>query len=200
VRCLTSWRRRASWLRIAAVTASGAHTTGRNPVANSRASERASILSVFRPLPLSPRAACGLASATDPTRARRISAIASALPVASSATRSSGTRLSANKPSDSGVVAALPAERMPVSSTVATSQKSRWTSKPMNRIWPPSVVGVVGGDQAGPRDSYGFVLAAHSGNRRGGHLHSHGLAAQTNRGACPTCVLPKPPARERRRR
>jgi hypothetical protein len=73
----------------------------------------------------SPRTAAGFASATRPTCGRRIAAIASALPVASSATWSSAAKLAANNRSDSGVVSTLPAERIPSSSAIATSQKSR---------------------------------------------------------------------------
>jgi hypothetical protein len=55
----------------------------------------------------------------------RILAIASALPVDSSTTRSSGAKLPANSCSAAGEVSMRPAERALPPSEIATSQKSR---------------------------------------------------------------------------
>ena len=77
-----------------------------------------------------------------------IRAIASAFPVASNATRSSAARLCANNPSAAGVVSTRRARRTRPASAIATSQKSRCTSKPMNRI-PTSSQSLKDGDEAG---------------------------------------------------
>jgi hypothetical protein len=53
----------------------------------------------------------------------------SAGPVASSATWSSGARLRANGSSSARLVLTRPAARTPSPSLIATSQKSRWTSR-----------------------------------------------------------------------
>jgi hypothetical protein len=101
------------------------------PVASNFASVRASSRSVFARawrMPVS----VGLTTITWATWGAMIRASSQALPVTSSATRSSLPRLSAKSSSCSGVVAIRPAERTSPVSTIATSQKSRWTSKPMS--------------------------------------------------------------------
>jgi hypothetical protein len=81
-----------------------------------------------------PFTAFGFANTTRPTCGSMIRAIWSALPVASSATSSSPPRLCANSSSAAGSLCTRPASRTAPASAIATSQKSRCTSKPMNRI------------------------------------------------------------------
>jgi hypothetical protein len=76
----------------------------------------------------------GLTTITRATCGSRILAISHAPPVTSSATRSSRPRLRANSSSVSGVVAIRPAGRTAPASTIATSQKSRCTSKPIDLL------------------------------------------------------------------
>jgi hypothetical protein len=66
-------------------------------------------------------------------RDRRIRATSQQLPVTSNATRSDGSRLSARVLIPSGVLGTLPADRVTRSSQIATTQKSRCTSKPIAR-------------------------------------------------------------------
>src|SRR6185436_4319670 len=75
-----------------------------------------------------------LACASTPSAAcgSRIRAIANALPVASSRTRSAGARLRPNSASCSGVAAICPAERARPPSAIATRQRSRCTSNPID--------------------------------------------------------------------
>ena len=134
VRCRTSCARAEIRRRRIRVCSSGSQTAGRKPPASSFASVRASILSVFAPARVIPLTAFGLASTTRPTCGSMIRAIPSALPVASSATSSSPPRLCANSSSAAGSVCTRPASRTSPASAIATSQKSRCTSNPMNRI------------------------------------------------------------------
>lgn len=130
VRCRTSCARRAIQRRSARVGSSGTHTSSRNPAASSRASVRASSLSVlalawliclsFLVLATTTRAACGL----------RIRTITTALLPASNAISSSGARLCANSSSSARDVLIRPAERICPSSAIATSQASWPTSNP----------------------------------------------------------------------
>ena len=109
---------------------SGSHRPSSEPAASSFASVRASSRSVFARawrIPVS----LGLTTITWATWGSTIRAISKALPVTSSTTRSSRPRLPANSSSASGVVSIRPAERTSPPSAIATSQKSRWTSKPM---------------------------------------------------------------------
>src|SRR3954447_14577020 len=78
------------------------------------------------------RTCLACASTTSATCGSRILAIANALPVASSTTRSVGARLCANSSSCCGVVAIRPAERARPPSAIATWQKSRCTSNPID--------------------------------------------------------------------
>jgi hypothetical protein len=73
----------------------------------------------------------GDTTTTRATCGSKIRASSQALPVTSSATRSSRPRLRANSSSRSGVVSILPAERTTPSSAIATSQNSKCTSKPI---------------------------------------------------------------------
>src|SRR6266511_6216226 len=119
------------------VRSSPSHTLGNSPAASSSASVRASKRSVFTFAWLIARTCSGFAITTSPTCGARMRAIASVFPVASSATRSSPARLSAQSLSSPGLVSILPAERAFPPSEIATSQKSRWTSRPMKRTSPP---------------------------------------------------------------
>jgi hypothetical protein len=73
----------------------------------------------------------GDTTTTRATCGTKVRAISQALPVTSSATRSSAPRLWANSCSCSGVVWILPAERTTAPSAIATSQNSRCTSNPI---------------------------------------------------------------------
>jgi hypothetical protein len=84
------------------------------------------------------------------------------LPVASSTTRSSEPRLCANSSSSAGRDATLPARRALPPSEIATSQKSRWTSNPMNRIASSPLYRWTW-ETRRANDTYGSVLAAHPG-------------------------------------
>jgi hypothetical protein len=91
-RALTSWPRRDSRRRITQVSRSGTQTGSSSPAASSFASVRASRRSVFARawrIPVSP----GLTTTTRATCGSMIRAICHALPVTSSATRSSRPRL-----------------------------------------------------------------------------------------------------------
>jgi len=63
-----------------------------------------------------------------------IRATSQALPLTSSATRSSWQRLAANSSSAAGVISMRPGERISPPSAIATSQKSRWMSRPIDLI------------------------------------------------------------------
>jgi hypothetical protein len=86
--------------------------------------------------------------------------IRSALVVASSATTSLGSKLCANSSSVGTRVAIRPAELTPPSSTTATSQKSRCTSNPNQRMR-ASLPDDVSGGRGGAHDKDGSVLSAH---------------------------------------
>ena len=93
---------------------------------------RASSLSVFAralAIPVS----SGLTTTTRCTCGSRIRATSQQLAVTSNATRSVGNRLCASTPSPSGVLGTRPAERTFPSSQIATTQKSRCTSRPIAR-------------------------------------------------------------------
>src|ERR1019366_1734533 len=75
----------------------------------------------------------GLTTITRCTNGSRIRATSQQLPVTSNATRSLGSRLAANALSPSGVLGTRPAERTTPSSQIATTQKSRCTSRPIAR-------------------------------------------------------------------
>jgi hypothetical protein len=93
---------------------------------------RASSLSVFAralEIPVS----SGLTTITRSTNGSRIRATSQQLAVTSNATRSVGNRLSASILKPSGVLGTRPAERTFPSSQIATTQKSRCTSRPIAR-------------------------------------------------------------------
>jgi hypothetical protein len=129
------------------VRSSPTHTPGRNPVASSLARVRASSRSVLTLAQAMTRTAVGLATTTRRTYGSRIRATAKAPPVASKATSSSVPKLWAKASRSCGAVADLGPDRKEPSSNTATfdgvgdqagaSQKSLWTSRPMNRACPP---------------------------------------------------------------
>jgi hypothetical protein len=123
-RAQTSWPRRARRRRITQVSRSGIQTASSPPEASSFASVRASRRSVFARAWRIPVSA-GLTTRTRSTRGLSSRAISQALPVTSSATRSSAPRLCANSSIRSGLVSIRPAERTSPPSEIATSQKSR---------------------------------------------------------------------------
>jgi hypothetical protein len=129
---VSSCSRRASRRRDTRQRSSGIHTDSSSPDHNSLARVRASSRSVFaraRVIPVS----SGLTTTTRSTCGSRIRAISQQLPVTSNATRSDRTRFAASKPSPSGVLGTRPAVRTWPSSQIATTQKSRCTSKPIAR-------------------------------------------------------------------
>jgi hypothetical protein len=129
-RARTSCARRPNRRRNTRVRSSGTHTASSSPAHNSLASVRASSLSVFARAWRIPVSA-GDTTITFATCGSMIRAIPHALPVTSSATRSSRPRLCANSSSFSGVVSIRPAERTTPASTIATSQNSKCTSNPI---------------------------------------------------------------------
>jgi hypothetical protein len=194
VRCRTSCARREIRRRRTPVCSSGVHTSGRNPAASSLASVRASSLSVFADR-VAFLTAFGLASTTRSTWGATIRAIATAFPVASSATRSSAARLRANSSSLAGLVSTRPARRTRPSSAIATSQKSRCTSSAIKRIGTSSH-SLHRRRRGGRNDNYGSVPAAHPGSRRGGQLQTTGSQPIVSAAACPTSLLPEAPVPE----
>jgi hypothetical protein len=111
---------------------SGIHTAASSPAHNSLARARASSRSVFARACVIP-VSSGLTTTTRFTCGSRIRATSQQLPVTSNATRSDGSELSANVPRPSGVLGTRPAERTCPSSQIATTQRSRSTSKPIAR-------------------------------------------------------------------
>jgi hypothetical protein len=97
------------------------------------ASARASRRSVFARAERIPVSA-GETTTTRPTCGRMIRATSQALPLTSSATRSSRPRLWANSSSAAGVISIRPGERISPPAAIATSQKSRWMSRPIDLI------------------------------------------------------------------
>src|SRR5262249_110132 len=106
-------------------------------------------------------------STTSATCGARIPAIASASPVASITTLSSAPRLCANSSNSAGRVATRPALRAFPPSEIATSQKSRYTPKPMNRIRCLLSRLALTRETRRANDTHGSVLAAHPGKSQG---------------------------------
>ena len=128
----TSCSRRANRRRITRQRSSGIHTDSSSPRESNVASVRASSRSVFAracTIPVS----SGETTITRSTCGSSSRATSHALPVTSNATRSVLNRLAASVPIPSGVLATRPAERTTPSSQIATTQKSRCTSRPIAR-------------------------------------------------------------------
>src|SRR3954447_5098970 len=121
-----------------------------------------------------------------------ILAIANALPVASSTTRSVGARLRANSSNCSGAVAIRPADRARPPSAIATWQKSRWTSNPIDLPTRPLLLDIDAAGDGGQRDTYGFALAAHPGKSQGRPNTPTGSQPIRRRTACPTAFSQSP--------
>ena len=132
VRARTSCSRRASRRRNTRQRSSGIQTASSSPFHSRLASVRESSLSVLARALLIP-VSSGLTTITRFTCGSRIRATSQQLPVTSNATRSLGSRLSASVASPSGVLGTRPAERTRPSSQIATTQKSRCTSRPIAR-------------------------------------------------------------------
>ena len=166
VRRLTSPRRRETSRRIIRVRSSPIHTAGMRSAASRSARTFASTLSVLTFAWLIARTSLAWARTTSATCGSRMRAIASALPVASSTTRSSGPRLRANSASCAGSVPTRPAERARPPSAIATWQKSRCASNPIDL---PTLHLLLddGREDGGHHDTYGFALAAHPGKSQG---------------------------------
>ncbi len=128
----TSCSRRANRRRITRQRSSGIHTDSISPRESSTASVRASSRSVFA-LACTIPVSSGETTITRSTCGSSSLATSHALPVTSNATRSVLSRLAASVPIPSGVLATRPAERTTPSSQIATTQKSRCTSKPIAR-------------------------------------------------------------------
>src|SRR5437764_1952595 len=128
----TSCSRRASRRRRIRQRSSGIHTASSSPRHSKLANARASSLSVFARALVIP-VSSGETTTTRLTCGSRIRATSQQLPVTSNATRSDVNRLSASDRTPSGVAGTLPADRTSPSSQIATSQKSRCTSKPIAR-------------------------------------------------------------------
>ena len=121
----------------------------------------------------------------------RIRAIAHALPVTSNATQSRASRLWANSSSASGRVWIRPAERSRPSATIATSQKSRWTSS-ATALTRFLLALVDSGRTGGQTTSTDPRSQRNQASRRGGHRKAR-ARSPSRKAACPTCVLPKAP-------
>ncbi len=109
VDCFTSCRRRETSRRNSRVRSSPSPTRGTRSAASNSASVQTSIASVFTFASAIARTLRACASTTSPTCGAMMRAIASALPVASSTTRSSEPRLCANSSSSAGRAATRPA-------------------------------------------------------------------------------------------
>src|SRR3954468_1255919 len=140
------------------------------------------------------RTCLACASTTSATCGSRILAIANALPVASSTTRSVGAKLRANRSKVSGVVAIRPAERARPPSAIATWQKSRCTSNPIDLPTTTSQLDNTIGECGGQNDTYGFALAAHPGKSQGRPVTPAGSQPIGTEGL-PDRVLPEPLSR-----
>src|SRR3954454_9798983 len=198
VRWRMSWVRREVSRRSARVGSSAIHTCGSRSAASNSARVRASTRSFLTLAWLIARTCIGLASTTLVTWRRRMPAMASALPVDSNTTWSSAARLDANSSSASRVVSMRPTERARPRSQIATSQKSRCTSRPRYRLrlpscdWAWEIRGAERQLRIRARSTPGVVAGAAS--------YVNGLAAQEANAACPLCVLPPKPQRPGRRR
>ena len=73
----------------------------------------------------------GETTTTRSTCGSRIRQTSQQLPVTSNTTRSLGSRLSASVRIPSGVLGTRPADLVVPSSQIATTQNSRWTSRPI---------------------------------------------------------------------
>src|SRR3954447_1273 len=140
------------------------------------------------------RTCLACASTTSATCGSRILAIANGLPVASSTTRSVGARLCANSSSCCGVVAIRPAERARPPSAIATWQKSRCTSNPIDLPTTTSRLDDTTAEFGGQNDTYGFALAAHPGESQGRPVTPAGSQPIRIPGL-PGRVLPEPLSR-----
>jgi hypothetical protein len=126
-------------------------------------------------------------------RGSRIRAIAHALPVTSSATQSRGSRLWANNVSASGRAAIRPAERTRPSATIATSQKSRWTSSATALTCPSSQSPDERGRPVGKRQRRIRARSA-TGQVAGAATEKAGLKAHRPRNGLPSLRSPKGPS------
>ena len=164
VRARTSCARRASRRRMARVRSSGSP----DPVERARGQEPCQRAGV-EPVGLRPGLAdAGVRRADDEhpaTCGSMMRAISQALPVTSSATRSS--RAEAPREQLERLGRRLdPAGRAQLAVfEIATSQKSRWTSSPMLSSHPPFVA--VGRENRWANDIDGFALAAQPGKSQG---------------------------------
>ncbi len=179
-RCLTRCARRATCRRSIGVRSSGNHTDGKKSAANSCARIRASTLSVLTFASAIARVLAGFDTTTR--RALGVSriAIASLFPVASKATSSSGSSVSAQACSSFGDSPTRPSSRTSPSSTTASWANSRCTSMPIHlptrfsfHVSRQPVRGT-----NGRNDNYGYALSARPGESQGRPI--------TNTGSQPT--------------
>jgi hypothetical protein len=181
---------------------SGIHTAASSPAHNSLARARASSRSVFARACVIP-VSSGLTTTTRFTCGSRIRATSQQLPVTSNATRSDGSELSANVPRPSGVLGTRPAERTCPSSQIATTQRSRSTSKPIARPThltkaiptPPPTWLTVSGRTSGTTTQTDTSSKLNPGKSRGRPNEKHGLEAHRSNYGLPVCVLPRSPSR-----
>src|SRR6266540_5615229 len=104
--------------------------------------------------------------------------MARAPPVASKTTWSLGPRLWANTSRSWGVERTRGPDQHAAPSTTATSQKSLWTSSPMNRTC-SSFPLLGGGRPGGANDNYGCVLVAQPDQSQGAANYNSGLTAHS---------------------
>ena len=200
VRRLTSPRRRETSRRIARVRSSPIHTRGIRSAASRSAKTLASTLSVLMRAWLIARTCLACASTTSATWGWMIRAIASALPVASITTRSSGARLRANSSSCSGVAATRPATRARPSpiGDCDLAEVAMHVQPDRSAHHRPPVVDVFDGRRWAKRH---LRIRARSapGQVAGAASYTSELAAHRNGSAYPTAFLPGPvPERPRR--
>ena len=191
VRAPTSWLRRCRRRRITWVLRSGIQTASSSPAASSFARVRASRRSVFARAERIP-VSVGETTITSPTWGSIRRLISQALPVTSSATRSSAPRLCGEQLElCSGLVSIRPAERTSPSSAIATSQNSRWTSNPI-ALTCSSSRRMTGRSGVGKRHRRIRARSA-TGQVAGAANEKPGLGAHRPEPACPSCVLPEAP-------
>ena len=192
----TSCSRRANRRRITRQRSSGIHTDSSSPRESNTASVRASSRSVFA-------RACTIPVSSGETTITRStcgsSSRATSHAVTSNATRSVLSRLAASAPIPSGVLATRPAERTTPSSQIATTQKSRCTSRPIARPAQPDTRTVHlptrisgAGDATGQRHRPIRAQSSIHASRRGGRTKSPGSKPIAQTGL-PTYILPEGP-------
>ena len=185
VRARTSRSRRLVSRRSVRVRSSGVHTSSSSPAASSRASCRASRRSVFA-LRLADRAsACACWRRRPGSRGAAAARRSCRHPSSPRARRRRSRPGSARTaPATRTRVAIRPADRTASSSAIATSQKSRCTSNPNQRMR-ASLSSSVSGSAAGHTTRTDSCSRHTGSSRRGGHEQRRARSSSV-RSACPS--------------